>query len=150
MLQIELEEDLDLEVTFKQLETYLDWDEVRPNIIYTGWAADFPAPVNFLVHGMSNQLKRLAGWFDESFEGLISDASKELDRKARMVLYRAADRYLVHDQVLVIPIAYIGSVLDLVKPWITNFRRDALQFYRMRDITMDLELKAKMLKDYSS
>ena len=30
----------------------------------------------------------------------------ELDRKARMELYRAADRYLVSEQVLVIPLVY--------------------------------------------
>ncbi len=149
-LQLELEEDLGLEVVLDQRETFRETYEVKPNILVFGWSADFPDPVNFIVHGVPNRLKEMTGWFDESFERLISEATKELDRKARMALYRAADRYLVQDQVLVIPIVYIGSVLDLVKPWVTNFQRDALQFYRMRDITIDLDLKARMLKDRSS
>jgi len=149
MLRVELEQDLGLKATPHKVEAYSELFEVNPNIQFISWSADFPDPVNLLVHCAANFLKDITGWFDEQFEGLVSDASAQLDQKTRMALYRTADRYLVHDQVLIIPLGYGGSQPSLVKPWITNFHRDALYFYRLKDITIDLDLKSKMLTDRS-
>ncbi len=149
MFRVELEQDLGLKATLHKMEARSEMFEINSNIQFISWSADFPAPVNFLVHCAANFLKDITSWFDEQFEGLVSDASAELDHKNRMALYRAADRYLVHDQVLIIPLGYGGSQPSLVKPWITNFHRDALYFYRLKDLTIDLDLKSKMLKDRS-
>ncbi|MFN2148637.1 MAG: ABC transporter substrate-binding protein, partial [Anaerolineales bacterium] len=142
----ELQESLGCRTTYKLVDNIANAIEFNPHAYITGWAADFPEPVNFLVQGAYDLLHELFGWEDQDYRELIQRASMELDRKTRMELYRAADRYLVSDQVLVIPLAYRGAPPDLVKPWVSNFRKNALVLYDLKDVVIDTELRARMTR----
>jgi hypothetical protein len=55
-----------------------------------------------------------------------------------MAMYRQADHMLVADDALVIPIWYGGvwSMPQLLKPWVKNYRRNALGDIRFKDVTL--------------
>ena len=92
--------------------------EIEKNtLILNGWLADYPDPDNFLRQSDAlSQLHRL-GWQDATYDRLVEEASRTPDRLKRMAMYRQADRLLVAEQILVLPIFYfIGS--ELVKPWV--------------------------------
>jgi ABC-type oligopeptide transport system substrate-binding subunit len=145
-LMSELRKNLGMEVAFKSAGSRQEVIDLAPNIFFEGWLADFPAPINFLNHCAFGILQDIAGYEDSHLMDLLSAASTELDRSRQMELYREADRYIVEEQVYFIPLAYGGTSPDLVKPWVKNFRRNALGFFKVRDIFIDQTLRAELSK----
>lgn len=103
----------------------------------SGWVADFPDPVNFLVYCIMESLIELFGWDDDYYNSMARQASIELNREKRMSICRKMDHYLVEEQVLVIPLGYGLPARDYVKPWVHNFRRNPLGRFRSEDIVID-------------
>ncbi len=94
-------------------------------MIGNGWQADYPDPDNFLRQSDAiTQLKRM-GWQDAAFDRLVEEASRTSDRAKRMAMYRQADRQLVAEQALVLPISY-GLEKNLFRPWVTNYQENLL------------------------
>jgi ABC-type oligopeptide transport system substrate-binding subunit len=52
-------------------------------------------------------------------------ASSSATRGERFELYRQLDRYLVSEQVAIVPLNY-GLARDVVKPWVRGFWRSPL------------------------
>jgi oligopeptide transport system substrate-binding protein len=103
------------------------WKEknISPSLIINGWQADYPDPDNILWKSDAiDQLKRL-GWHDSAFDRLVEQASRTSDRAKRLAMYRQADRLLVAEQALVLPITYFLE-RDLIKPWVKNYRQNLL------------------------
>ncbi len=82
------------------------------------WGADFPDPAGMLrvtfhsKEGVSNP-----NWEDARFDALVEEAERITDHGRRLDLYREADRILVSEQVVTMPLTY-GRGRILVKPWI--------------------------------
>jgi ABC-type oligopeptide transport system substrate-binding subunit len=57
-------------------------------------------------------------WKNLSFDGLVQQAGEIIDDRLRIDLYQQADRILVADDAVVMPLTY-GTQRMLVKPWIT-------------------------------
>jgi ABC-type oligopeptide transport system substrate-binding subunit len=92
-----------------------------------GWVADFPDPENFMRHTGFNYYLRQLGWQDAEYDRLLEAAGSTQDRRQRMASYRLADRRLVSELNLVLPVAYPENAsLTLVKPWIKNFTTNRL------------------------
>jgi ABC-type oligopeptide transport system substrate-binding subunit/class 3 adenylate cyclase/tetratricopeptide (TPR) repeat protein len=92
-----------------------------------GWVADFPDPENFMRHSGFNYYLHRLGWQDAEYDDLVEAAGSTQDRRRRMALYRLADRRLVSELNLVLPVAYPENAsLTLVKPWIKNFTTNRL------------------------
>jgi oligopeptide transport system substrate-binding protein len=135
-------ENLGLEFNFIQKEPggLDDWEQVRTArpMMINGWIADYPDPDNFLRQ--SDIITRLnyLGWQDADYDRLVQEAARTSNRAKRMAMYRQADRWLVQDQALVLPILY-GSkqAVNLVKPWVKS--RDPKLFGRvlLKDFIID-------------
>ncbi len=90
------------------------------DLFVLSWVADFPDPEGII------------GSFLEYYRGVVhsDDISRSLDRTAstsanrgeRFELYRRLDRYLVSEQVALVPLHY-GLGHDLVRPWVKGFWR---------------------------
>ncbi len=117
-----------------------DWEQVRTArpMMINGWIADYPDPDNFLRQ--SDIITRLnhLGWRDADYDRLVEEAARTSNRTRRMAMYRQADRWLVQEQALVLPILY-GSkqAVNLVKPWVKS--RDPKLFGRvlLKDFIID-------------
>lgn len=107
------------------------------DLVATGWAADVPDPYNMLRHSSYHTSLRVFGWDDPRFETLVTDAFHTADAKARMHLYRRADRLLVAEQALVVPVMYGGTGYYLIKPWVADFKVTSLKHPVLGDIRIN-------------
>jgi ABC-type oligopeptide transport system substrate-binding subunit/class 3 adenylate cyclase len=106
-------------------------------VVLRGWLADYPDPYSFL--GQSNFIFALegAGWKDADYETLVEGAAQIPDRARRMEMYREADRRLVAEQVLAIPLRYGPSALDLVMPWVHGYHGNAMRLTRLKEVSIE-------------
>jgi oligopeptide transport system substrate-binding protein len=96
------------------------------NLILTSWVADYPDPNNFL--SQSNVINNLrdAGWKHSHYDQLIEQARKSMDQVQRMACYREADRILVDDETLIMPLASGRRWgVDLIQPWVSGWESGA-------------------------
>jgi oligopeptide transport system substrate-binding protein len=117
----------------------LSWQEFQnksrhetPDLIFSGWVADYPDPDNILR--IATHTTR-SGWHNERFCQLVDQARSSSDASTRRRLYQEADQILI-DQVGLIPISY-GRWHLLVKPWIKRFPASALKYTFWKDIILE-------------
>jgi oligopeptide transport system substrate-binding protein len=105
-------------------------------LVLGGWRADYLDPDSMFLNGQDRWL-RDSGWVNDRYEELIRTAAQTPDRAARLSMYRQADRLLVADEFLVLPLAYVVNLYNLVQPWVRNLRRNALGFYDLREVILE-------------
>jgi len=131
---------LGVEISIEQVDPgeLTEWKQDHGNngLVMNGWVADYPDPDNFLRQSDAiSQLHRL-GWQDAAYDRLVEQASRTADRAKRMALYRQADRLLVAEQALVLPLFY-NHFTELVKPWVKKPRSNLLGYIKFQQITID-------------
>ncbi|MGA2489242.1 MAG: ABC transporter substrate-binding protein, partial [Anaerolineales bacterium] len=131
---------LGVEISFEQVEPgeLTDWkqEHSKNTLVLNGWQADYPDPDNFLRQSDAlSQLHRL-GWQDAAYDRLVEQAGRTPDRAKRMTMYRQADRLLVSEQVLVLPLFYNWES-ELVKPWVKKERLNLLGYVQFHKIIID-------------
>jgi class 3 adenylate cyclase/ABC-type oligopeptide transport system substrate-binding subunit len=124
---------LGLQVEFRPFAPGDDVSRLAPHVYGAGWFADFPDPYSFLVHMLRTQYSWL-GWSDPAIDEFHSQLRSTRNRRARLDAFRRIDRYLVREQVLLIPIYYDGPSPQLVKPWIQNYRTSRLGTLDFKDV----------------
>jgi oligopeptide transport system substrate-binding protein len=84
-----------------------------------GWSADYPDPDYMLrVPFHSKQGVTSPRWHNARFDNLVEEAERVTDHARRMELYQEADRILVVEEAVIMPLTY-GQGRVLVKPWVT-------------------------------
>jgi ABC-type oligopeptide transport system substrate-binding subunit/DNA-binding SARP family transcriptional activator len=104
----------------------LEWKELLqqllkdpPHMHMLGWSADYRDPDNFLhVVFHSGEGINDPRWHNARFDALVEEAARVRDQERRMALYREADRILVAEEAVIMPLSY-GQWHMLAKPWIT-------------------------------
>lgn len=100
-----------------------DWEEFLNklnhdpgDLMLSGWSADYPDP-DFMMRlpFHSKEGINFPCWDNPHFDAIISEASWKPDHQRRMLLYQEADRILVRDEAVVMPLTY-GERYMLVKP----------------------------------
>ena len=108
------------------------------SMLLDGWSADFPDPDNFLGQSSFNYYLRKIGWEDPEYDRLIETAAGLQDRKQRLALYRQADRRVVVELAVILPIFYpTGAGLTLAKPWVKNLKTNLLNWEYYQDIVIE-------------
>jgi ABC-type oligopeptide transport system substrate-binding subunit/class 3 adenylate cyclase len=133
-------ESLGVEISFEVVDpgALTEWKQEHSAdaVVLNGWTADYPDPNNFLRQSDAiSQLHRL-GWQDANFDRVVEEASRTPDRAKRMAMYRQADRLLVAEQVLVLPLFY-SVESELVKPWVKKQRSNLLGYVRFQQIIIN-------------
>jgi ABC-type oligopeptide transport system substrate-binding subunit/class 3 adenylate cyclase len=109
---------------------------VGTQIIYDHWLADLPDPDNFLRQGNAVRILRETGWQNPELDALLERAAHTPDRAVRMALYRQADRLLVVEGALVVPLAYT-SEKELSQPWVHGVRPDKTGCFNLKDVVVE-------------
>jgi len=133
-------DNLGVEISIKEVDPgeLTEWkkEHYTNTLVLNGWTADYPDPDNFLRQSDAiSQLHRL-GWQDAAHDRLVEEASRTPDRAKRMAMYRQADRMLVAEQTLVLPLFY-NLGIELVKPWVKKQRNNLLGYIRFQNINID-------------
>ncbi len=96
------------------------------NLIFTSWIADYPDPNNFLSQFNVIDNLKAAGWKNPRYDQLIADARTSMDQTHRMNCYREADRILVNDEAVIIPLESGRRWgVDLIQPWVHEWESGA-------------------------
>ena len=99
----------------------------RSNLDYqvarSGWGADYNDPMTYIDMWTSNSGNNDTGFKNEEYDKLVEEAYATDDNAKRMELMSKAEKILVQDNQIVMPIYYYSSV-SLVKPWMKNINID--------------------------
>ena len=131
----QLQEVLGITTSIREFSAMTEFDDFQ--VWLSGWIAEHPDPHYFL--GQSGIIRgwKALGWKDLIFDELIAEASRASDRPRRMELYRRADRRLVAEEVIAIPIYYGGRVSFLAKPWVKQFQYTRLSSFQLKDVLIE-------------
>jgi ABC-type oligopeptide transport system substrate-binding subunit len=100
------------------------------------WSADYPDPDNWLrVNFHSTQGMNRPRWDNARFDALVEEAARVTDQARRMELYQEADRILVAEEAVIMPLSY-GRGRMLAKPWVTLPRLAPVPL-RLKDVVVD-------------
>ncbi|HET7378103.1 MAG TPA: ABC transporter substrate-binding protein, partial [Anaerolineae bacterium] len=138
-LKRQLAEHLGIQIELNLLPTNVPWWTAKDSQLQGGgWTADYPDPDNFLRQSSFYRVLRNRGWHHPRLEQLLEEAARTTDRAQRLAMYREADRILVNEEAVVIPLAYssLGNVA-LLKPWVKGMKYNALGSYSLKDIVIE-------------
>jgi oligopeptide transport system substrate-binding protein len=113
----------------------------RWQLLFQGWVADVPDPDNFLRHSGVLGTLRKADWRDPELDALLERAAHTPDRAVRMAMYRQADRRLVAEQALVVPLGY-GGTKELRQPWVSGERPNKMGSLNLKDVVVEKHANA--------
>ncbi len=124
---------LGINVKLENQETKVFWVTIKsretPQISRNGWCQDYPDANNFTrdvfaVGGSQNPAENGvpyggSNWKNDTFEKLVADAAVEQDPAKRVQMYADAEKILVWDDAVIIPI-YWYTRLSLTKPYVVR------------------------------
>ncbi len=123
------------------------WTVTDANLQSGAWVADYPDPDNFLRQSTFYLTLRSRDWHHPRFEQLLETAARTPDRARRLAMYREADRILVNEEVVAVPLSYIAIAnAELLKPWVKGFKQNALGYYSLKNIVIgphELEIEGR-------
>jgi oligopeptide transport system substrate-binding protein len=97
------------------------------------WMPDYPDPDSVL---RASPIRPRTHWQNEEYDGLVDKARRILDQEERLKLYGQADRIMVEEQAVIVPLSYIKSHV-LVKPWVRQFPASEPNQWLWKNIIVD-------------
>ena len=135
-VQAQLKRNLGIEVELRNEEwkVYISTLQVdAPTLYRSGWVADYPDPDNFLNMWTSFSENNNTNWGDKKYDELVARGAVEMDNRKRREIYRQAQKYLLEEEVPIIPIYIFTSNLlisnRIVNPFLNAMSE--LQFKEM-------------------
>jgi len=128
---------LGVRVTLATLEqkTWLQNQQtLNYSVSTSGWAGDFLDPVTFLDLFVSGGGNNWTGWGDKEYDGLIEEASRTRDAKARLEVFQRAEALLLEKG----PIAplYFGAHAYLIRPSVAGWTPALLGYHRYAQVRL--------------
>jgi oligopeptide transport system substrate-binding protein len=135
-LQEQWQENLGVKISWKimdfpQFIARVDRDPVH--MVQTVWMPDYPDPDSIL---RACPVRRRTHWRNEVYEELVEKARRVLEQGERLELYAQADRILVEEEAVVIPLTYMWSHM-LVKPWVSKLPVSAINEWLWKDFVLE-------------
>lgn len=113
-IQAQLKKHLNINIELANLEwkNYLQLLKTKKHQIYRmGWVADYPDPDNFMTIMSSDSANNHIQWNNLKYDALISKASGLEDQQKRLELYIKAQKILVEEDAVIIPLFLYKSHL---------------------------------------
>ena len=133
----QLSDPLGIQVEMVPMSWEVPWENYKGFHIQTVlYMADYPDAENCLRQCYYPTLRN-QGWRHPRFELLVEQAVRTPNRARRLALYREADRILVDEEVVVIPLIYVNYRRNLLKPWIKGLKLNATGEWSLKDITIE-------------
>ncbi len=105
------------------------------HIMRSIWLVDLPAPIEFLEVLEGGNPNNLTGWRDSTYDALLEEARRTLNRQERYALLRRAEERLLTD-VPIIPLLQYANV-QLIKPYVEGLRPNPLDVVGWAGVRVD-------------
>lgn len=99
------------------------------------WTADYPDPDNFLSIFLSGAGNNRVSWKNARYDELVKQARSLTTPKDREKLYRQAQKLLIDEEVIAVPL-YYGKSGALVRPTVKGFRPTPTNSYLFKDFSL--------------
>ena len=119
---------LGISVELSSMEWKVYLEQMRSDasqIFRLGWGADFPDPDNFMNLFLSTSGNNHTRWANNEYDSLIQKASAEQAPSMRAKLYNQAQKILLEEDVVIIPL-FLESLDYLLSPRVKNFNLDQM------------------------
>ena len=103
---------------FLKNRTNLDYQIAR-----SGWSADYNDPMTYIDMWTSNGGNNDSGFKNAEYDKLVKEAYSSSDNAKRMEMMAQAEKILVQDNQVVMPLFYYSNV-SLIKPWVKGLTLD--------------------------
>lgn len=108
-----------------------------PQVLHLGWAADYPDAHSFMnVFSSASDSSYTGGWKSARYDALIERAVSTENEEARKALYTAAQKILLEEEVVIVPLFY-ASHQALVKPWIRGVTLNSLDKWYFKNLRFE-------------
>ncbi len=102
---------ISLELRNTEWKVYLaDQSAVNFDLSRSAWVGDYNDPNTFLDMFMSNNGNNRTGWKSPEYDALLDRANRMTDLKERAELLRQAERLLVVDDVVIMPLFFYAGI----------------------------------------
>jgi oligopeptide transport system substrate-binding protein len=134
----ELKKNLGISVGMQQFDhkTFRAQVDMRafPLFLLT-WTADYPDPDNFMSVYLGSAGNNRTDWVSEKYDSLVHGARVNQDKKSRELTYLAAQRLLLEDDAVIVPLYYEPN-MALVKPQVQGLELNPLNYLLIRKVTL--------------
>jgi ABC-type oligopeptide transport system substrate-binding subunit/class 3 adenylate cyclase len=101
---------------------------------FFGWLPDYPDPDTYLrLVFQSTSVNNVGRWRNARFDALVERAQAATDQRDRMALYHEADRLLVTEEAVIVPLGY-HRTMWLVSPRIEGWWSSPVGAARIADL----------------
>lgn len=121
---------------WKVLLSKLDQDP--PSLFRLGWFVDYPDADSFMNVFLSNSGNNHTGWKNRRYDELVQKAVVTLNPMARQKLYDEAQRLLLEQDTVIVPI-YAAEKTYLVKPHIQGLSINALNLANFDTLSVNTQ-----------
>ncbi len=104
-------------------------------IFDASWSADYPDPDNFLSVFLGNAGNNRAAWKNETFDEQVLAARNSRDPSAREKLYLSAQKLLIEDQAVIVPLYYEPNIA-LVRPRVKGLELNPLNYLLLKNVLL--------------
>jgi oligopeptide transport system substrate-binding protein len=80
--------------------------DTLPHLMHLGWVADYPDPHSFMNVFTSTSESNYAAWSNATYDRLVEKAVATEDETVRAALYTEAQRILLEDEAVLMPLFY--------------------------------------------
>ena len=138
-VQAQWQKNLGIPVYLRNMEWKVFLKELEqqpPDVFRLGWIADYPDPNNFAEVFLSVSGNNHTRWKSKDYDALVARAAVETDPKKRQELYDQAQRLLLEQDCVIVPL-YFYVQNWLVKPYVKGLQFNALQLFYFKDVWID-------------
>jgi oligopeptide transport system substrate-binding protein len=134
--QFQWQHNLHVPVELKNVEwkVYLkQLDQDPPQIFRLQWYVDYPDPDSFMNMYTSESGNNHSQWKNKRYDELVKKASIALDPDTRKALYDQAQKLLIEDDAVFMPL-YVVPKSYMLKPNVGGFMLDSLNIARLDQV----------------
>ncbi|MFN7684866.1 MAG: peptide ABC transporter substrate-binding protein [Oligoflexia bacterium] len=138
-IQSQLKKNLGIDVTIQEFENKAFREQLDLKaypMFLLQWAADYPEAENFLSVFLPDSGNNRTGWSQAGYLKLMEGARTASQSKERVKQYEAADRMLVDQEAVLVPLFY-GSTAARVSQRSRGVKFNPMGFLYLRDVSVD-------------
>ncbi len=136
--QFQWKKDLGVDVKLDNMEWKVYLSRLKqdpPHLYKLGWFVDYPDADSFMALWIAESGNNYTRWHNPEYDRLVKTAAVTLDPEKRQALYDAAQRILLEEEAVLIPL-YVAEKTYLLKPWVRGFKINEINLINLDSLSV--------------